>query len=366
MPRRFVVGAAVIVVVLAIAGQAVAAAPGNDNFANATVLTGVPTSVSQSTVEATMEAGEPPVACEGYSGGQTVWFRYNSTTAGTLRVDTLGSGWDTMLLVYTGTWGDLDLVVCDDDIDISTDRQSRVESDVSANTTYWFQVGGYETRTGPLVPNLAWTHGLITVVKEVTAGAPAAMFTFHRSWGADFSLAAGGSATSAPLHAGVYSVAEVLGLGWSLESAVCDDGSSPAAIGVSERETVTCTFTNTYRLPVCFGRAATMVGTTGPDNLVGTAEADVILGMGGDDTISGLGGDDRICGGGGSDLLLGGDGNDRLRGAAGDDQLEGGPGADILKGKLGDDVLIGGDGVDLGHGGGGSDTCDTERSLTCE
>ena len=211
-----------------------------------------------------------------------------------------------------------------------------------------------------------WNPGHIIVRKVVAPGAPAATFSFQRSWGADFSLAAGGSVASGELAPGVYSVAEVLGLGWSLESAVCDDGSSPAAIGVSDGETVTCTFTNAYRLPVCFGRAATMVGTAGPDNLVGTAGADVILGMGGDDTISGLGGDDRICGGGGADVLLGGDGNDRLRGAGGDDRLEGGPGADILKGKLGDDVLIGGDGADVGHGGGGSDSCDTEGSFACE
>jgi hypothetical protein len=211
-----------------------------------------------------------------------------------------------------------------------------------------------------------WNPGHIIVRKVVAPGAPAATFSFQRSWGADFSLAADGSVASGELAPGVYSVAEVLGLGWSLESAVCDDGSSPAAIGVSDGETVTCTFTNTYRLPVCFGRAATMVGTAGPDNLVGTAGPDVILGMGGDDTISGLGGDDRLCGGGGADVLLGGDGDDRLRGGVGDDRLEGGPGADILKGKSGDDLLIGGDGPDVGHGGGGSDSCATESSFACE
>jgi Ca2+-binding RTX toxin-like protein len=63
----------------------------------------------------------------------------------------------------------------------------------------------------------------------------------------------------------------------------------------------------------CEGRVATVVGTTGDDDLTGTAGADVIAGLAGDDDIRALGGDDIVCG----DAA-----------APGDDEVDGGPGSD--------------------------------------
>jgi glucose/arabinose dehydrogenase/Ca2+-binding RTX toxin-like protein len=76
----------------------------------------------------------------------------------------------------------------------------------------------------------------------------------------------------------------------------------------------------------CGGRAASIVGTSGADDLNGTGRADVIAGLGGNDRIRGRRGNDRICGGDGADLLLGGPGSDRLFGGAGLDRLFGGIG----------------------------------------
>lgn len=70
----------------------------------------------------------------------------------------------------------------------------------------------------------------------------------------------------------------------------------------------------------CFGKAATRVGTPGPDRIVGTRRADVIVALGGNDRVRGRGGNDRICGG---------KGRDRIAGGAGNDLLNGGPGRDI-------------------------------------
>ena len=107
------------------------------------------------------------------------------------------------------------------------------------------------------------------VVKKVTSNGDAvALFTFSRSWGADFTLTGGDSETSALLPAGVYSVAEVgLPAGWSLASSFCDDGSSPAAIGVSLGEVVTCTFNNRYEetTSTTEGTTTTTEGTSGPE-----------------------------------------------------------------------------------------------------
>lgn len=101
--------------------------------------------------------------------------------------------------------------------------------------------------------------------------------------------------------------------------------------------------------PNCFGKEATIVGTTGKDKLTGTGERDVIFARRGDDVINALGsgdvvcagrGDDRVKGGGGPDKLSGGEGRDSLSGGAGKDQLFGGtPGAPPDKAK---DRCVGG------------------------
>ena len=71
--------------------------------------------------------------------------------------------------------------------------------------------------------------------------------------------------------------------------------------------------------PLCDGKPATIVGTSGDDVLNGTESDDVIVGRGG------------------NDRLVGGEGNDTLCGFSGDDTLVGGPGDDVMLGGLGAD-----------------------------
>ena len=80
----------------------------------------------------------------------------------------------------------------------------------------------------------------------------------------------------------------------------------------------------------CYGRLATIVGTTGPDVLTGTSGRDVIVGRRGRDVIDGRGGNDYICAGPGDDLVDGGGGDDNIEASVGDDALDGGPGRDFL------------------------------------
>ena len=89
----------------------------------------------------------------------------------------------------------------------------------------------------------------------------------------------------------------------------------------------------------CAGRAATLVGTPGDDNLKGTKGNDVIDAGRGNDKIKGNKGKDRICGRGGRDRISGGGGKDRLRGGGGPDRIRGGGGADRCKGGRGKDKL---------------------------
>ena len=109
---------------------------------------------------------------------------------------------------------------------------------------------------------------------------------------------------------------------------------------------------------MCFGKPATIVGTSGDDILQGTDGADVIVGLKGSDFIWGHAGRDLICGGRGDDgsylpsrgvgELNGGLGSDKISGGRGNDEINGGfignpvddPGpADTLNGNAGDDHI---------------------------
>lgn len=103
--------------------------------------------------------------------------------------------------------------------------------------------------------------------------------------------------------------------------------------------------------PTCRGLAATIVGTTGDDDLDGTLLADVVWLGPGNDTFHGSAGDDVVCGGTGNDAIFGGYGNDTVNGEGGADRLAGDPGNDHLIGSTGADALYGGADDDRIDGG---------------
>ncbi|MFT7474058.1 MAG: hypothetical protein ACI81L_000974 [Verrucomicrobiales bacterium] len=117
----------------------------------------------------------------------------------------------------------------------------------------------------------------------------------------------------------------------------------------------------TVRPPVvvkeeCRGRAATIIGTSGNDQLRGTpAGDDKIVGGGGADQLLGGPGSDHILGGLGPDLIIGGTGPDRINGQHGNDELHGNQGNDIIRGGRHQDVLFGQGGFDTLTGGDGND-----------
>ena len=125
---------------------AAAAPPGNDAFAQATPLQGdQPITVEGSTAEATKEPGEPAHA--GNAGGASVWFAWTPAISAEVDIATCGSGFDTLLAVYTGaTLDTLVLAVANDD---ACDLASRVGLDVVAGTTYAIAVDGFGGATGP-------------------------------------------------------------------------------------------------------------------------------------------------------------------------------------------------------------------------
>lgn len=105
----------------------------------------------------------------------------------------------------------------------------------------------------------------------------------------------------------------------------------------------------------CFGKVATIVGTSGPDEIVGTSGGDVIMAFGANDTIRARGGPDRVCGGKGEDTIILARGSDKASGGREGDVIVGGPGKDVLVGRKGHDTLSPGEGDDVSKGGDAND-----------
>ena len=126
------------------------AAPANDMFASASVLSGSSDSAGGTNVEASKEADEPNHA--GNSGGASVWYRWQAPNSGTAIVGTCDSNFDTLLAVYTGaTVSALSAVVSNDD---SCGAQSEVSFNANAGTTYRIAVDGYSGATGAVALEL--------------------------------------------------------------------------------------------------------------------------------------------------------------------------------------------------------------------
>ncbi|MEO8612450.1 MAG: S8 family serine peptidase [Chloroflexota bacterium] len=127
--------------------------PANDNFANNTLVPGLPFSTTLATFTATLQGGEPKPTCSA-DIGRTVWYRYTQATTALVGFDTVGSDFDTSMAVYTGTWGALSEVGCSEDITLGTFPQSKVVLTANAGVTYYIQVGGYNAIGGHLEFNV--------------------------------------------------------------------------------------------------------------------------------------------------------------------------------------------------------------------
>jgi hypothetical protein len=131
--------------------ESTAPGPGNDNFANATMLSGACGQITGSNLNATKEPGEPNHA--GNSGGASVWYSWTAPASGSATFTTEGSSFDTELAVYTGSSvSSLTPVASNDDVNFPSDVTSSVTFNAVAGTTYRIAVDGYY---GP-------SHGLHT------------------------------------------------------------------------------------------------------------------------------------------------------------------------------------------------------------
>lgn len=126
-------------------------APAADMLANATVLAGLAGTVASSNLGGTREAGEPLHA--GKPGGASIWFRWSAPATGVVRLDTVGSGFDTLLAVYTGLTPGA-LVERASDEDHGGYFTSALRFNAVAGTSYAIAVDGLGGAQGSVV--LSW------------------------------------------------------------------------------------------------------------------------------------------------------------------------------------------------------------------
>ncbi len=136
----------------------------NNQFADAIQLFPGDSVVAGDNYQATKEAGEPSHA--GNAGGASVWFRWITPFGGWVQIDTLGSSFDTLLAVYTGSAVDgLSWVASDDDG--GGNFTSRVFFNAEADVEYRVAVDGYNGDTG-------------TYMLRVVQGIPGDTFAFRQ------------------------------------------------------------------------------------------------------------------------------------------------------------------------------------------
>lgn len=175
---------------------------GNDLFGNAAVMSGA---VELGTnVGATSESGEPGHA--GSPASASVWWRWTASFSGSVTFHTNGSGFDTVLAVYTGTSVNALTPVASDD-DSGNGNASLLNFTATAGVTYHVAVDGSGGATGsitltrsgdPLPKPLVTTRASDSTAKEGSGDVGRFVITRSGSTAAGLSVnvSFGGTATN--------------------------------------------------------------------------------------------------------------------------------------------------------------------------
>jgi hypothetical protein len=116
---------------------------GNDEFATAyeVIMEYRPAPVSP--FEATENLTDPPsTPCNLARGLATVWYKYTPAVKELVHMDSIGSSYDTFMVLYTYDGATLTEVACNDDAGVTT-FGSAINYTLAAGTTYYIQVAQF-------------------------------------------------------------------------------------------------------------------------------------------------------------------------------------------------------------------------------
>lgn len=121
--------------------------PDNDSRTTPRIITALPYAASIDTTNALDAVDDPQPSCRSTVGG-TVWFTHTPTADSLVRLTTIGSNFDTILSVWTGTPANLTEIACDDFSGGSS--TSLVTVPMQAGVTYTIAATGDSNRRGSL------------------------------------------------------------------------------------------------------------------------------------------------------------------------------------------------------------------------
>jgi hypothetical protein len=130
--------------------------PVNDNFANASPLTvsGSSAQVVGATIAGTAQGGEP--RHDGETPSHSIWWRWTASSSATVTLSTMGSNFDTVVGVYTGTAiNALTSIASNDDEESGVVRTSKLSFNPVPGTTYYIAVDGWNSSYGQVALSLA-------------------------------------------------------------------------------------------------------------------------------------------------------------------------------------------------------------------
>ena len=129
----------------ALSASATIFAQANDDFANAEPVT-CASNYTGSTVAATLDEDDAPDGFGADMDAPNVWYSFTgSGFSETVTVSLCGSGYDTSVLIYTGSSGNLTLIAANDDdaTCVGPLLRSRVNFDSDGSSTYYIAIEGY-------------------------------------------------------------------------------------------------------------------------------------------------------------------------------------------------------------------------------
>jgi outer membrane protein assembly factor BamB len=133
--------------------------PANDSFGNAQTITGCSGTTGGSTFGATSEAGEPshdPPDSTSLSPGHTIWYQWQAPFSTATTITTVGSDFDTIVAVYTGSSvSSLTRLAFNDDQVNGVVRTSNLTFNPTAGTIYKIAVDGWSRDAGTVKLNWA-------------------------------------------------------------------------------------------------------------------------------------------------------------------------------------------------------------------
>lgn len=146
-------------------------APPNDRFADAATVVGFGGIYHSVNRGFTRESGEPNHA--GAPGNRSAWWTWTAPVNGTVTVNTFGSGFDTILAVYTGSAVNaLSVIASNDDYDFNNEvYESGLSFNAVAGRVYRIAVDGYNGTSGQ-------QEGEIRLEVSQSAGNPGANNAF--------------------------------------------------------------------------------------------------------------------------------------------------------------------------------------------